>query len=65
VPRATVEQEAANGTLKAVEFKGQPYFRPLGIVYKNGRILSPAMKRFLKTLRESPDGGTVPTANGR
>jgi DNA-binding transcriptional LysR family regulator len=65
VPRATVEQEAANGTLRAVEFKGQPYYRPLGIVYKNGRILSPAMKRFLKTLRESPDGAAAPVANGR
>jgi DNA-binding transcriptional LysR family regulator len=52
VPRATVEQEVRNGTLVAVEFKGQPYFRPLGIIYKSGRVLSPAMKRFLKTLHE-------------
>lgn len=52
VPRATVEQEVRNGTLAAVEFKGQPYFRPLGIIYKSGRVLSPAMKRFLKTLHE-------------
>jgi LysR family transcriptional regulator, transcriptional activator of the cysJI operon len=52
VPRATVEQEVRNGTLAAVEFKGQPYYRPLGIIYKSGRVLSPAMKRFLKTLHE-------------
>ena len=55
VPRATVEQEVKNGTLTALEFKGQPYYRPLGILYKNGRVLSPAMKRFLKTLREPID----------
>jgi DNA-binding transcriptional LysR family regulator len=59
VPRATVEQEVKNGTLAAVEFKGEPYYRPLGIIYKNGRILSPAMKRFLKTLREPIDGETA------
>ena len=44
-----------NGTLVAVEFKGKPYYRPLGIIYKTGRVFSPAMKRFLKTLKESPD----------
>ena len=55
VPRATVEQEVRDGTLAAVEFHGQPYFRPLGIIYKAGRVLSPAMKRFLKTLKESPE----------
>lgn len=56
VPRATVEQEVRNGTLAALEFKGQPYHRPLGIIYKSGRVLSPAMKRFLKTLHEPLDG---------
>jgi len=62
VPRATIEQEVGNGTLVAVEFKGQPYYRPLGIIYKAGRVLSPAMKRFLKTLKESPDQLSLPVA---
>jgi len=52
VPRATIDQEVKNGTLIAIEFKGQPYFRPLGIIYKSGRVLSPAMKRFIKMLHE-------------
>src|SRR5260221_13715537 len=67
VPRATVEQEVRDGTLVAVEFKGQPYFRPLGIIYKAGRVLSPAMKRFLKTLKETPEQPaelTLETAGG-
>src|SRR3984885_6214284 len=55
VPSATVEQEVHDGTLASVEFKGPPYYRPLGIIYKAGRVLSPAMKRFLKTLKESPE----------
>jgi DNA-binding transcriptional LysR family regulator len=59
VPRATVEQEVKNGTLAAVEFKGQPYHRPLGILSKSGRVFSPAMQRFLKTLREPLEAGST------
>jgi len=55
VPSATVEQEVRNGTLAAIEFKGPPYYRPLGIIYKAGRVLSPAIKRFLKMLKEPLD----------
>lgn len=52
VPRATIEQEVRAGSLVALEFRGQPYHRPLSIIYKSGRVLSPAMKRFLKVLKE-------------
>lgn len=55
VPRATVEQEVKAGSLKALEFKGKPFHRPLGMIYKSGRVLSPALKRFLKTLKENID----------
>jgi DNA-binding transcriptional LysR family regulator len=51
VPRATVEQESKNGTLHILEFKGKPYHRPLGIVYLSGRVLSPAMRKFIQTLQ--------------
>jgi DNA-binding transcriptional LysR family regulator len=54
VPRATVEQELRNGTLKAVEISGGTYVRPLGIIYRHGRILSPALKRFLELLKRDP-----------
>ncbi|MCC6356782.1 MAG: LysR family transcriptional regulator [Verrucomicrobiae bacterium] len=55
VPRATVEQELRNGTLKVIEMSGGDFHRPLGILYRNGRILSPALKKFLETLRKRPD----------
>lgn len=55
VPRATVEQEVKAGSLAALEFKGKPFHRPLGMIYKSGRVLSPALKRFLKTLKENID----------
>jgi DNA-binding transcriptional LysR family regulator len=53
VPRATIEQEIKAGSLISIEFRDKPYYRPLGIIYKSGRVLSPALKRFLKTLREA------------
>jgi LysR family transcriptional regulator, transcriptional activator of the cysJI operon len=55
VPFATVAQEVKNGSLIAIEFKGESYFRPLGIIYKSGRILSPAMKRFIQALHDPVD----------
>jgi DNA-binding transcriptional LysR family regulator len=65
VPRATVEQEVRDGTLAAVEFAGQPYYRPLGMIYKSGRVLSPAMKRFLNVLKEPIDSvGVLPNGGG-
>lgn len=58
VPRATIEQEVKAGSLTALEFKGKPFHRPLGIIYKSGRVLSPSMKRFLKTLKEPLNSST-------
>jgi DNA-binding transcriptional LysR family regulator len=52
VPRATIEQEVRNQSLAALEFKGQPFFRPLGILTKSGRVLSPAVRRFLEVLTD-------------
>jgi len=56
VPRGTIEQEIRNGALVSLDFKGkpkgEPYYRPLGILHKNGRVLSPAVRRFLETLQE-------------
>lgn len=52
VPRATIEQEVKNQSLTALEFKGQPFFRPLGILTKSGRVLSPAVRRFLEVLTD-------------
>ena len=52
VPRATIEQELKNGSLVALEFKGQSFYRPLGILYKTGRIFSPGMRRFMDVLTQ-------------
>ncbi|MDE1171682.1 MAG: LysR family transcriptional regulator [Verrucomicrobium sp.] len=54
VPLASVEQELKRQTLRTVEFKEEKLYRPLGILYKGGRILSPAVRRFLDALKEEP-----------
>lgn len=50
VPLATVTQEAAQGTLALLRFKGVQFTRPLAILHRKGRVLTPAMKKFIETL---------------
>jgi LysR family transcriptional regulator, transcriptional activator of the cysJI operon len=50
VPMATVLQECKQGTLVAIPFKGKEFTRPLAILHRKGRVLTPAMKKFLETL---------------
>lgn len=50
VPQATVTQEQKQGTLAVVPFKGREFTRPLAILHRKGRVLTPAMKKFIETL---------------
>ena len=50
VPQATVLQEVKQGTLVAIHFKGREFSRPLAILHRKGRVLTPAMKKFIDTL---------------
>jgi LysR family transcriptional regulator, transcriptional activator of the cysJI operon len=50
VPQATVVQEAKQGTLAVLPFKGRSLTRPLAILHRKGRVLTPAMKKFIETL---------------
>lgn len=51
VPEGTVRQEVANGTLAAVRIEGNP-LRHMAALYRKGKVLSPAMKKFLELLKE-------------
>jgi DNA-binding transcriptional LysR family regulator len=50
VPQATVAQESKQGTLAVLPFKGREFTRPLAILHRKGRVLTPAMKKFIETL---------------
>lgn len=56
VPQATVKQETAQGFLKAVPLKGDPITRPLAIIHRKGRVLTPAMKKIIANLTGKPYG---------
>ena len=38
------------GTLAVLPFKGHEFTRPLAILHRKGRVLTPAMKKFIETL---------------
>ncbi len=50
VPQATVAQEQKQGTLSVIRFRGKDFTRPLAILHRKGRVLTPAMKKFIETL---------------
>ena len=50
VPQATVQQEIKQGSLIAIPFKGKEFTRPLSVLYRKGRVLTPAMKKFIELL---------------
>ena len=43
-------QEVKQGTLAAISFKGKEFTRPLAILHRKGRVLTPAMKKFIEVL---------------
>lgn len=53
LPRHTVEKEASIGTLAVVPFGIPDLVRPVGIIHRRQKQLSPAVTRFIQLLRES------------
>ena len=52
VPQGTVLQEVAKQTLAQVSLEDGDFHRPLAAIYKKSKVLSPAMKEFIATLKE-------------
>jgi LysR family transcriptional regulator, transcriptional activator of the cysJI operon len=52
VPQGTVVQEVAKQTLATVPLEDGTFFRPLAVLYKKNKVLSPAMKQFLTILKD-------------
>jgi DNA-binding transcriptional LysR family regulator len=53
VPQETIRQEVANQSLTAVQIEGGDHFRPLAVIYKKNKVLSPAIKQFIALLKEN------------
>lgn len=52
VPQGTVVQEVAKQSLGQITIEDDEFYRPLAAIYKKNKVLSPAMKAFLATLKE-------------
>ena len=50
IPKTTVIREQAQGLLKVVTFKNQTYNRPLALIHRKGRVLTPVMKKLIELL---------------
>src|SRR5476651_687804 len=53
VPKGTISQEISKQTLAAVPIADGDFYRPLALIYKKNKVLSPAMKQFLGILKEA------------
>jgi DNA-binding transcriptional LysR family regulator len=53
VPHGTVTQEVSKQTLAAIQIDDADFFRPLAVIYKKNKVLSPAMRQFVAVLKES------------
>jgi DNA-binding transcriptional LysR family regulator len=53
VPAGTVAQEVSKNTLVALPFADIELNRPIGLIHKKSKVLSPAMKQFIAALQVS------------
>lgn len=60
VPAVTVSQDISRHSLKVLELENGNLYRPIAVIYKKNKVLSPAMKQFINLLK----GETAAAANG-
>ncbi len=54
LPHGTLLQEINTGTLKAVRFSNESFFRPTGVIVRKGKLLGPAGRYFIELLCNKP-----------
>jgi len=52
LPEAVILQEVAGGTIKAIPFLNERFFRPTGIIVRKDKILGQAVRYFIELLRK-------------
>jgi DNA-binding transcriptional LysR family regulator len=52
LPKTAILQEVADGTIKAIMFSNENFFRPTGIIVRKGKLLSQAARRFIELLQK-------------
>ena len=59
VPSNSVAEEIESGQLRGLELTDAKMWRPMGIVLRRGRTISPALREFIEMLRTFGGGGAV------
>jgi DNA-binding transcriptional LysR family regulator len=54
MPQTTIQNEIANGTLKAIPFSNEKFTRPTGIIIRKNRVMNDNLKAFIEILRGKP-----------
>jgi len=54
LPEPAIVQEVASGTIRAVSFSNEHFFRPTGIIVRKGKALSQAGRYCIELLRKQP-----------
>jgi len=57
LPQPTILKEVGNRTLAAIPLAMTELVRPLGIIHRRGKLLTPTIARFLELLRKSENPG--------
>ena len=53
MPAETIRQEVASQTLASVKLDDGDHHRPLAVIYKKNKVLSPGIKQFIAVLKEA------------
>jgi len=61
LPEPTVRNEVANGTLAAVPLAIRELRRPLGIIHRRRKVLTPAVLKFVELLQATQEEGQTPS----
>jgi len=52
MPKTAILQEVSSGTIRAIPFSNESFFRPTGIIVRKGKILSQAARYLIELLRK-------------
>ena len=62
VPEGTIRSEIEQGTLVKLRLRDRRVARPLAILHRKGRVLTPAMKRFMALMLNGLNGKSAESA---
>jgi DNA-binding transcriptional LysR family regulator len=55
LPKNAIDQELASGTLTAIDFSNEHFYRPTGIIIRRNKILNNACRSFIEVLRKKDE----------